>query len=64
VRKKKRKKPSAYFAKQQTYYSDQFTKKYPMGGALSYTYSYSSPEDIRVIAEEIFGHRYGYKANG
>lgn len=62
-RKKRKKKPNAYFARQQGY-SGQFAKKYTLGGELSYTYSKSNAEDIRVIAEEIFGHRYGYKANG
>jgi hypothetical protein len=64
LNRKKKKKPNAYFIRQQEYYSDQFAKKYALGGALSYTYSKATSDDIRIIAEEVFGHKYGYKANG
>lgn len=61
---KKKKKPSSYFAREQRRHSEKFSKTYTLGGALSYNYRVSSSEDIHVIAETIFGNRYGYKANG
>lgn len=59
-RKKKKKKQSSYF----NYFSYNnnlsYTKK---DSRINYSASFCSSEQVRDIAEEVFGNRYTYRAN-
>jgi|LakMenEpi03Aug12_release.lakeMendotaPanAssembly.Ray.scaffolds.fasta_scaffold1126835_2 hypothetical protein len=52
---------STYFSDQADYYSDKFAGKYMKISSKNYG---PTPKDIHNIANDIFGHPYGRKANG